>query len=241
MSEETPRPPRASDAVLDHVEGQLDSGGLVIGDRLPGERTLSTELGVSRASVREGIRVLDAMGIVRTHVGSGPDAGAAIVSDPEAGLGRAFRLHLLARTFRVSEVIEFRVLIESWAAAHAAGLPPHVKAEPLAGAAAVLERMETEDLTVAEFHELDADFHAILVRMGGNVVIDTILGVLRATVLDYVLGSIGEREAWLPIAARLCGQHREILERIDRGDATGASRAVTEHIRWFAEATTGTP
>lgn len=72
--------PRAWEGVLHHIEacllsGELGPGELGPGDHLPRERALATELGVGRSSVREAVRVLDVLGLVRTQTGSGPKAG----------------------------------------------------------------------------------------------------------------------------------------------------------------------
>ncbi|WP_319801216.1 FadR/GntR family transcriptional regulator [Arthrobacter sp. VKM Ac-2550] len=89
----TPRR-RTHDALLKDIETDLRSDKIKVGDRLPGERTLAQTYGISRASVREAIRVLDAMGILRSSVGSGPTSGAIVVSNPSAGLSSALRLHV---------------------------------------------------------------------------------------------------------------------------------------------------
>ncbi|MEU4804013.1 GntR family transcriptional regulator [Actinosynnema sp. NPDC023587] len=60
--------------VLRHVEDELVSGRPAVGGQLPAERRLAGELGISQPTVREGIRVLQAPGVVRSGVGSGPDA-----------------------------------------------------------------------------------------------------------------------------------------------------------------------
>src|SRR5664279_6016877 len=106
---------RTHELVLARIERDLSAGRLAVGDRLPAERTLAAELGVSRASVREAIRVLEAMGIVRTAVGSGSEAGAVIVADPSAALTAALRLHLATSHFLIADVVATRVLLESWA------------------------------------------------------------------------------------------------------------------------------
>jgi GntR family transcriptional repressor for pyruvate dehydrogenase complex len=67
---------RAWETVLAAIENDLLWGRLKPGDRLPGERALAADLGVGRSSVREAIRVLEVLGLVRTNVGSGPTAGA---------------------------------------------------------------------------------------------------------------------------------------------------------------------
>ncbi|BDZ54522.1 hypothetical protein GCM10025870_15950 [Agromyces marinus] len=76
--------PRAWQAVLEHVERKLLGGELAPGDRLPGERQLAADLGVGRSSVREALRVLEVLGLIRTHTGSGPTSGAIIIATPVA-------------------------------------------------------------------------------------------------------------------------------------------------------------
>ena len=76
----------AHSVVLEWVEGRLRDGGLSVGDKLPAERALAEQFGISRASVRDGIRVLDALGLVSSEVGSGPRSGATVVSEPSHAL-----------------------------------------------------------------------------------------------------------------------------------------------------------
>ena len=89
---------RTHQLVLKWIEKQLSDGELALGGRLPAERTLAEQLSVSRTSVREAIRILEAMGVVRAGVGSGPDAGTVVIADPTAALGSALRLHVATRT-----------------------------------------------------------------------------------------------------------------------------------------------
>ena len=102
--------------VLHRVEADLAAGRLRIGGRLPGERVLAEQLGISRPSVREAVRVLEAMGVVRTATGSGPEAGAVIVAEPVSPLTAVLRLHLATNHLPMGDVVQTRVLLESWAA-----------------------------------------------------------------------------------------------------------------------------
>ena len=73
LTDSAPLPPRRSyDLLLANIEAGLRSGEIKLGDQLPGERTLAETYGISRASVREGIRILDALGVLRSSSGSGP-------------------------------------------------------------------------------------------------------------------------------------------------------------------------
>lgn len=87
---------RAYQEVLDWLEKELRKGSIAIGDKLPGERALAEQFELSRASVREAIRILTSMGLVRTGTGSGPHSGAIVISEPSAGLSWAIRMHLSA-------------------------------------------------------------------------------------------------------------------------------------------------
>src|SRR6478736_2844898 len=147
---------RTHQLVLAWIEDQLSAGRLAVGGRLPAERTLAEQLKVSRTSVREAIRILEAMGVVRAGVGSGPDAGTVVISDPTAALGAALRLHVATSHLPVADIVQTRVLLESWAAARA-----RPDAPALAEAAALLERME-DCADTAEFLALDVRFHLAL-------------------------------------------------------------------------------
>ena len=107
---------RTHQLVLAWIEDQLSAGRLAVGGRLPAERTLAEQLKVSRTSVREAIRILEAMGVVRAGVGSGPESGTVVISDPTSALGSALRLHVATQHLPVADIVETRILLESWAA-----------------------------------------------------------------------------------------------------------------------------
>jgi len=218
------------DLVLRHVEGELASGRLRVGDRLPGERALGTQLGISRASVREGIRVLEAMGVIRTAVGSGPDAGAVVVADTSAGITSALRLHLASNTLPVADLVRTRLLLEGWAVREAA----RRRDEPMLDTAqALLDEMDDVD-AVEQFLRLDAEFHVTLSRAAGNTVVAAIMTSLRGAIHDYVRAAApGD---WAPTARRLRRQHRNVLAAVRAGDGDRAARLVERHIEGFYRA-----
>ena len=109
----TDQPRRSYDLLLENIEADLRSGAISLGDQLPGERALAETYGISRASVREGIRILDAMGVLRSSSGSGPKSGAIIISEPSAGLSSALRLHMASSRLPVADIVQTRVLLET--------------------------------------------------------------------------------------------------------------------------------
>ncbi|WP_265520400.1 FadR/GntR family transcriptional regulator [Oerskovia flava] len=230
---------RTHERVLARIEADLAAGRWALGERLPGERVLAEELGVSRPSVREALRVLEAMGIVRTAVGSGPDAGASVIDRPAAGLGAAVRLHVASGTLAVRDVVETRVLLETWAVAEAAGRvgAGSVDAQAvdalLTEASGLLDRMDDPALSATAFHELDASFHLVLVRLAGNALVEAVMTGLRGAVESYVAAGSAGLPSWETTATRLRAEHRGVLAAVGAGDGAGAARAVREHIEGF--------
>jgi len=224
---------RTHERVLAQIEENLRTGTWSLGERLPGERALAEQMGVSRPSVREAVRVLEAMGIVRTAVGSGPEAGATVVDRPAAGLGAAVRLHIVSGTLPVRDVVATRAALETWAVSQAA--IRFDAATDLADLRARLDQMEAPGLSTAEAVQLDQLFHLDLVRLGGNGLVEAILTGLSSAVGDYVTKGAERLPSWATTWNRLCGEHRAILEAVESGNADVAEKRAHDHIWAFYE------
>ncbi|WP_432876252.1 FadR/GntR family transcriptional regulator [Kribbella sp. CA-245084] len=217
--------------VLHRVEADLAAGRLRIGGRLPGERTLAEQLGISRPSVREAVRVLEAMGVVRTATGSGPEAGAVIVAEPVSPLTAVLRLHLATNHLPMGDVVQTRLLLESWSAREAA--ERELGADELKAAEELLDRMDDIGLSPEEFHLLDAEFHVALSGLAGNVLIAAVMTSLRSAIHGYVLAAVPNLPDWEAVAVGLRAEHREILAAVRGGEPERAASLVTAHIRGF--------
>jgi GntR family transcriptional repressor for pyruvate dehydrogenase complex len=220
--------------VLSRVEADLAAGRLRLGARLPGERTLAEQLGISRPSVREAIRVLEAMGVVRTATGSGPDAGAVIVAEPASPLTSLLRLHLATNHLPMGDIVQTRVLLESWAAREAAGR--RLRQDELAKAQELLDTMDDPDLTPERFHLLDAEFHVALSALAGNVLLAAVMSSLRSAIHGYVLAAVPNLPDWEAAAVSLRAEHRFILAAIQAGLPDQASALIVDHIEGFYRA-----
>jgi GntR family transcriptional repressor for pyruvate dehydrogenase complex len=223
--------------VLHHVEADLAAGRLRLGGRLPAERALAEELGISRPSVREAIRVLEAMGVVRSATGSGPDAGTVIVAEPASPLTSLLRLHLATNHLPIRDIVQTRVLLESWAAGETAGRIGTAEVDAgLATAEKLLDAMDDPALPPEEFHLLDAEFHVGLSALAGNVLIAAVMASLRSAIHSYVLAAVPELPDWEAAAAGLRSEHRAILEAIRAGRSARASDLLVAHIDGFYRA-----
>jgi len=229
---------RAWQDVLERVERDLVAGTIGPGDRLPPERALAAELGVGRSSVREALRVLEVLGLIRTQTGSGPQAGAIVVARPSGGMSALMRLQVAARGFDVADVVATRLVLE---AAVVTGLAEADR--DLAASTELLDAMEAGGpaLSEAEFLALDAAFHVSLATATGNDVIAAIMAGLRSSVEGYVLAGAAFLPSWPATAERLRSEHRAIIAAIDSRDAPLARTRIHDHITGYYAETNLTP
>ncbi|NRQ35033.1 FadR family transcriptional regulator [Nonomuraea sp. NN258] len=243
---------RTFEDVLVQIEQRIAEDRLTVGDRLPAERHLAEQLGVSRSSVREAMRVLETLGVVSSQVGRGPDAGAVLTSRPETALTDLLRLHLGLATLELREVIDTRLMIERFAAERAAAAQADTSA--LVSALAGMDAATSAE----EFVEYDTAFHCAIADASGNRLIAAIMRSLRDTMRKYAVEAV-ERLSNTPTnrpddtpthqqqddtsAKRppanlsesgdvpvLRADHERILAAIRAGDAAEASRAITDHL-----------
>ena len=229
-----PSAPAAYTLVLDWIEAQLRTGHLSVGDKLPGERHLAEQFGISRASVREAVRILDVMGLVRSATGSGPSAGAVVISEPSKALGWALRMHIATRSLPVQDIAQTRLLLETQSALDAAAAPDSdQRSEILNQAAELLQTMDDPDLPSGWFHEHDSQFHTLLSSLAGNVVVETIMDSLRQATISYVQETVAGLPNWTDVRCTLQDQHKAILEAFRDRRGHDAADALHHPITWF--------
>lgn len=225
---------RAYTVVLDWLEERLRSGKISVGDKLPGERQFAEDFGISRASVREAIRVLDAMGLVRSATGSGPKAGAVVISEPSAALAWALRMHVATRSLPVGDLVQTRLLLETQSAIGAASAPDGPeRTRILERAEELLDVMDDPELPARDFHAHDAEFHVLLASLAGNVVVETIMASLRQATIGYVQETVSGLGNWPEISRTLQKQHREIVAAVRERRSEEAAELLRHHITWF--------
>lgn len=224
---------RAHEQVIQAIEEQIMSGALSVGDPLPPERDLAAKLQVSRAGVREAIRVLEGQGVLTSQVGSGAVAGTFVASATSEALTRLLRLHVGLSNFPAEDVVEARVLLERSSAASAA---THASATGLAGIREQLEQMDAPGVTRTAFNSADTGFHVAIAEASGNRLVADMTIAIRGSLRSPILAAFHEVGEWEKLAAALQEQHHEIFDAIERGDAAAAADSVERHIRFSFEA-----
>lgn len=227
--EPVPRP-RTFELVLARIEERILAGDLRVGDRLPPERELVRLLGVSRAAVREALRVLEAQGVLRSRVGTGPASGSVVVALPGEGLARLLRLHVALATFPLDEVAGAGAVLERACARLAA---ERAGPDDLARMRDPLVRMDAAGLPRERFHAYDADFHAAIAEAGGDRLAGHLATAVRAAARPALLAALHRIADWEAAAARLRADHHLLYRAIAAGDAARAGEAMEAHIRCF--------
>src|SRR4051794_35465421 len=221
---------RAWRTVLEKIETELLDGRLRPGERLPSERELAATLGVGRSSVREALRVLEVMGLIRTGTGSGPTSGAIIIATPRGGMATLLRLQVAAQGFPLDDVVQTRLVLETAVVEALASAT-----EPSTGEARlVLEAMDAAGLTPAEFLALDAQLHLALAEASGNAVIAAMMGGLRTAIESYVQAGAAQLPDWDATAERLRREHHAIVEAVEAGDPAGARLLTHDHTPHYS-------
>jgi GntR family transcriptional repressor for pyruvate dehydrogenase complex len=149
-------------------------------------------------------------------------------------LTAVLRLHLATNHLPMGDVVQTRILLESWSAREAAGRSLH--AGELQVAEDLLERMDAAGLSPEQFHLLDAEFHVALSGLAGNVLIAAVMTSLRSAIHEYVLAAVPNLADWEATAVGLRAEHRAILGTIREGAPERAAELVAAHIRGFYQA-----
>jgi len=222
---------KTAEAVSHQIEALILEGVLRVGDRLPGERELATETGVSRPIVREAIKALEEAGILASRHGEGTFVGDVIGTVFAPQVGRLLASHTKATI----DYLEYRREIEAVAARFAAERATPADRQLLA---ALMERMAqafAEDDPEAEA-TIDVEFHSLIGEIAHNLVL---LHTLRAC---YRLLSAGvfQNRARLYISPgsreRLYEQHRAIAAAVVSGDGDAAAMEARGHIDYVIAA-----
>ncbi|MBN9170723.1 MAG: FadR family transcriptional regulator [Microbacterium sp.] len=225
---ETATPARAWRIVLERIESDLLDGRLAPGDHLPPERELAASLGVGRSSVREALRVLDVLGLIRTATGSGPSSGAIVIATPRGGMAARLRLQVAAQGFPLEDVMRTRLILESAVVEVLA-----VEGGALTDALAALDAMDAPGLTPEEFLALDAAFHRALADASGNAVVAAMMSGLREAIESYVVAGAARIDDWDATADRLRHEHRDIVAAVVAHEPERARSLLRDHITGY--------
>lgn len=221
--------------VAEQLREAILDGDLPAGEPLPTERELSAQFGVSRPTVREALRVLQAEGLVAGGGATSP-MRPGVPDEVSSESMRAALTHLVRlRRVPLSDLVELRCALEASALVRASRGP---LPGPLAEARRALREMREMlrgALDVAAFHEADVRFHVALVAASGNQATHAIMAALRESIAEHLIAALEARSEPGAVIRRLTAEHEAILAAVEAGEGEVAAGRVRAHIAGFYE------
>ncbi len=219
---------RLSDSIANDLERRILEGSLRAGDRLPPERELAEQLGVSRPSLREGLQKLVSKGLIRTRQG-----GGTVVTDRlQAGFVDPWREMLTGHPTLQQDLLEFRHMLESQAALLASERANDFDLQRIGAAFDALELAYEQDDLPACIKQ-DVEFHQSIAEASHNVLIAHLSASLHRLIQDHVEQNLHYLHAHPEKWQQVREQHREIWNKMQARNAQDVAQAARQHIAFL--------
>ena len=213
-----------SEEVFDQIKTAILEGKLKPGEKLPTERELMSQLGVSRLPIREALKLLANMGFIETRQGGGSYVRSLLADR----VGDPLNLMIKDNIEKIFELLEVRKEIETWSAYYAA---KRATAEDIAALGRIVDETKTYfDKEKTAPARLDADFHLAIGRCSYN----TIRAHLTYTVYDifqdffsFLIENICFNKQY---QEAIYSQHHAIYDAIRRRSGDEARKRIMEHL-----------
>lgn len=212
--------------ILRWLENELFEGNIQLGQDLPSDSEIARAIGVGRSRTREALRTLEDMDLVQLYNGRGKEMLVHLSDEPAAAASAALRLHMSSSRYPTRDLVQTRILLESWAIAR---IDP--KTASFAEMDEVLEQMEDFDLSIRDFLELLLTFHHQVMRCGGNELLVGLLASVRQPSFESMLSLVGRMPLWSSAVERLRAESRAIAEALKAGDSATARAMVIGQLR----------
>ncbi len=226
---------RLSDDIVDRLEGMILEGTLTSGQRLPAERVLAEQFGVSRPSLREAIQKLVAKGLLVSRQGGGNYVAETLGSTFSDPLMQLFERNPDAQR----DLLEFRHTLEASCAFYAAQRATEPDRERLKAAFDALQDCysRASEVSRAEEGAADARFHLAIAEASHNaVLLHTIRGLFDLLKRNVVTNIGGMYQQRAETRDMLISQHRELYQAIVEGRAEDAREVCSSTALWLASA-----
>lgn len=221
---------RIADTVAAEIETRILEGSLKPGDRLPAERELAVDLGVSRPSLREAIQKLVSKGLLTTRHGG----GTTVTDRLEAPFVDPWQQMLDGHPTLQSDLLEFRHMLEAQAAYLAAERATDADIERLDAAVAALDAVYASN-DLAACIDTDVAFHQAIAEAAHNVLIGHLTSSLLRVIHGHISRNLEHLHARPPRWEKLQVQHHAIWQAIRQHKPEAAARAARDHIEFVRQ------
>lgn len=212
--------------ILRWLENELFEGNIQLGQDLPSDSEIARAIGVGRSRTREALRTLEDMDLVQLYNGRGKEMLVHLSDEPASAASAALRLHMSSSRYPTRDLVQTRILLESWAIAR---IDP--KTASFAEMDEVLAQMEDFDLSIRDFLELLLTFHHQVMRCAGNELLVGLLASVRQPSFESMLSLVGRMPLWSSAVERLRAESRAVAEALKAGDSATARAMVIGQLR----------
>ncbi|MBI4318151.1 MAG: FadR family transcriptional regulator [Chloroflexi bacterium] len=212
---------RVTEDMFEQIFSRIADGSLKTGERLPTEREMALQFGVSRSTVRETLRMLQHSGLIRIKYGS--QGGAFVSTDDWSPVSNALRMILRLNQTPLTELLEARKFIEAASAKLAA---ERAGEDDLAKMRASLEEMKANLTDHAVMNEANTLFHITIAQAAGNLVLLATMQSLQRLIEKSVDELVNDLNA----SHGLLSAHNEIFDAIVKRNADAAQAAMNRHL-----------
>jgi len=212
---------RASSAITDQIRSAIVTGQVREGERLPPERELAEQFGVSRVTVRDALRALEAMGLVEVRVGA---RGGAFATVPTGSLvAQTMSDMMLMSAVSPEDIVEARLIVELGTVTLANA---RATDEDIAELRELCDRSQEALAAKTYTRELSWEFHALLGRAAHNGAVVGLTQSFRSTLSMHPVRAREGARAF----ERTVVEHVAILEALSRRDGAAARSGMAQHL-----------
>jgi DNA-binding FadR family transcriptional regulator len=216
---------RASQDVVQQIKTHIFEGNLAPGDRLPSEKQLAEQFGLSRITVRDAMRVLESQALITIRVGAG---GGAFVAPPNPASANELLTDLLRlQRANIRELVEARLVIETSIVNFASQRAARADLEAMQRA--IDHARAGRAAGNPHFMPHSVDFHVALAQAAKNPVLLFTVNSLRAVFYSVLEKLIPDDQ----MAQRAIADHQKILDAVAAHDADRAAQLMREHLSYF--------
>lgn len=212
---------RIYEQIVTQIEKRILNGELKPGDKLPSERELTKEFGVSRTAVREAVKTLREKGLVDVQLGR----GTFVINQTTSAMRRSFDMLMkFGYADAFYDLTEIREILEPEIVAQAA---LNASPEQIAALSLTVEILDDHRYSMEAWAQADSDFHNILAEATGNRIIPILLNSVTTLIHDQ-----RRRLIQLPNRGKITREeHQRILDAVIARDPAAARIAMFDHLK----------
>lgn len=219
--------PKASDVLAERLRKLILQGKLAPGDQLPAERDLVVESGLSRAPVREALRVLEAEGLIATRPGR--TGGSTVTLPARASIARSVEQFVRVHGIRLESLLDCRLAIEPMLAGLAA---INRTSEELSRLERLHEAFVASVANVETYRRINLEWHLAVARASRNEPLTALMEAIAAPILE---AAYDEHVTTPEIRRAAIEVHGRIMRAIRDQDRRAAQDRMARHLGAYGD------